>query len=122
MAESLTQATVLQALRSIQDPDLHRDNVSLGFVKDGTTSGGKVALTMERTRGEEDHLAGRVPGPLDADQAPLRGLAPEPDVGALCPRVERHRDRPAALGAGQVDVLGGVVGQRLIGLVTHIDF
>jgi len=49
MAESLTQAAVLQALRSIQDPDLHRDIVSLGFVKDVTTSDGKVALTIELT-------------------------------------------------------------------------
>ena len=49
MAESLTQAAVLQALRSIQDPDLHRDNVSLGFVKDVTTSDGKVAVTIELT-------------------------------------------------------------------------
>jgi ATP-binding protein involved in chromosome partitioning len=49
VAESLTQAAVLQALRSIQDFDLHRDNVSLGFVKDVTTSDGKVALTIELT-------------------------------------------------------------------------
>jgi len=33
MAESLTQAAVLRALRGIQDPDLHRDIVSLGFVR-----------------------------------------------------------------------------------------
>ena len=49
MAESLTQAAVLQVLRSIQDPDLHRDIVSLGFVKDVTTTDGKVAVTIELT-------------------------------------------------------------------------
>jgi hypothetical protein len=30
----------------IQDPGFHRDNVSLSFVKDVTTSDGKVALTI----------------------------------------------------------------------------
>ncbi len=46
---SLTEAEVLQALRSVVDPDLHRDIVSLGFVKsvriDGSTVEARIELT-----------------------------------------------------------------------------
>src|ERR1700746_1950232 len=40
---------VLEALKGVQDPDLHRDIVSLGFVKNLTSEGGKVAFTIELT-------------------------------------------------------------------------
>jgi len=40
---------VLDALRAIQDPDLSRDIVSLGFVKDVVIEGGRVGLTIELT-------------------------------------------------------------------------
>ena len=30
----VTEASVLEALRQVQDPDLHRDVVSLGMIKD----------------------------------------------------------------------------------------
>lgn len=40
---------VLTALRQVQDPDLHRDIVSLGFVKDLRVTGSKVAFTIELT-------------------------------------------------------------------------
>ena len=46
---SVTQDQVLNALRTVQDPDLKRDLVSLGFVKDVTIQGGRVALTIELT-------------------------------------------------------------------------
>jgi ATP-binding protein involved in chromosome partitioning len=45
----LTREDVLDALRSVQDPDLHRDIVSLGFVKELNVSGGRVAFTIELT-------------------------------------------------------------------------
>jgi ATP-binding protein involved in chromosome partitioning len=44
-----TEAAVLQALRSVQDPDLHRDIVALGFVKDLRICGGNVAFQIELT-------------------------------------------------------------------------
>ncbi len=44
-----TEADVLDALRAVQDPDLHRDIVSLGFVKDLKVSGGGVSFTIELT-------------------------------------------------------------------------
>jgi ATP-binding protein involved in chromosome partitioning len=44
-----TETAVLEALRSVQDPDLHRDIVALGFVKDLRVCGGNVAFQIELT-------------------------------------------------------------------------
>jgi len=45
----VTEADVLNALRVVQDPDLRRDIVTLGFVKAVRIDGGKVAFTVELT-------------------------------------------------------------------------
>jgi ATP-binding protein involved in chromosome partitioning len=45
----LTDAAVLDALRAVTDPDLHKDIVALGFVKDLSIDGGRVAFTIELT-------------------------------------------------------------------------
>jgi ATP-binding protein involved in chromosome partitioning len=46
---SVDQAAVLDALRAVKDPDLHRDIVALNFVKDLSIDGGRVAFTIELT-------------------------------------------------------------------------
>jgi ATP-binding protein involved in chromosome partitioning len=46
---SVDQAAVLDALRVVEDPDLHRDIVALNFVKDLRIDGGRVAFTIELT-------------------------------------------------------------------------
>ena len=46
---SITQEQILSALRTIEDPDLHKDIVSLGFVKEVKISGGEVDFTIELT-------------------------------------------------------------------------
>jgi ATP-binding protein involved in chromosome partitioning len=46
---AITQAQVLNALRSVRDPDLHRDIVALDFVKDVTIDGGAVSFKIELT-------------------------------------------------------------------------
>jgi ATP-binding protein involved in chromosome partitioning len=46
---SVDQSSVLDALRAVKDPDLHRDIVALGFVKDLGIRGGEVAFTIELT-------------------------------------------------------------------------
>jgi ATP-binding protein involved in chromosome partitioning len=46
---SVTQEQVLSALRAVQDPDLHKDIVSLGFVKEVKICGGAVDFTIELT-------------------------------------------------------------------------
>ena len=45
----VTEEQVLEALRRVQDPDLHKDIVTLGFVKDLKICGGAVAFTLELT-------------------------------------------------------------------------
>jgi len=40
---------VLDALRAVKDPDLHKDIVALGFVKQLAIQGGSVAFTIELT-------------------------------------------------------------------------
>jgi ATP-binding protein involved in chromosome partitioning len=49
MTATLDRETVLSALRAVVDPDLHKDIVTLGFVKDLAIDGGKVAFTIELT-------------------------------------------------------------------------
>jgi ATP-binding protein involved in chromosome partitioning len=43
------QASVLEALKVVRDPDLNRDIVSLGFIKDLKIDGGRVGFTIELT-------------------------------------------------------------------------
>ncbi|HEY3781772.1 MAG TPA: Mrp/NBP35 family ATP-binding protein [Fimbriimonadaceae bacterium] len=44
-----TEEKVLDALRKVQDPDLHRDIVTLGFIKNVFIEGGAVSFTVELT-------------------------------------------------------------------------
>lgn len=46
---ALSESSILEALRVVQDPDLHRDIVTLGFVKNIRISGGAVAFDVELT-------------------------------------------------------------------------
>lgn len=45
----ITQTRVLDALRAVRDPDLHRDIVTLDFVKEVRIDGTAVAVTIELT-------------------------------------------------------------------------
>jgi ATP-binding protein involved in chromosome partitioning len=45
----VAEAAVLDALRAVKDPDLHKDIVALGFVKNLKISGGEVAFIIELT-------------------------------------------------------------------------
>lgn len=46
---SVNEQDVLKALRVVQDPDLHQDIVSLGFIKNMKIDSGKVAFDIEMT-------------------------------------------------------------------------
>jgi ATP-binding protein involved in chromosome partitioning len=46
---AVTENNVLDALRSVRDPDLHRDIVALKFVKDLRIDDGQVSFTIELT-------------------------------------------------------------------------
>ena len=57
--EAVRPEDVLQALGVVQDPDLHRDIVSLGFVKNLQGAGGAVSFDIELTTPAcpvKDHL------------------------------------------------------------------
>lgn len=45
----ITIEAVIEALRHVDDPDLHKDIVTLGMVKDLTVAGNKVSFTVELT-------------------------------------------------------------------------
>jgi ATP-binding protein involved in chromosome partitioning len=49
MSTAVTEIAVLDALRSVKDPDLHRDIVTLKFIKNLRIDGGRVAFTIELT-------------------------------------------------------------------------
>lgn len=46
---AITEASILSALSNVDDPDLHKDIVSLGMVKDIVIEGLKVRFTVELT-------------------------------------------------------------------------
>jgi ATP-binding protein involved in chromosome partitioning len=90
---SLNEAGVLEALRSVTDPDLHRDIVSLGFVKDLRVDHDRVAFTIELTtpacpvkdqmRDQARAAVLRVPGVRDVEiqmTSQVRSIA-SPDAG-----------------------------------------
>ena len=45
----ITKEAVLAALGNVDDPDLHKDIVTLGMVKNLSVEGNKVAFTVELT-------------------------------------------------------------------------
>jgi ATP-binding protein involved in chromosome partitioning len=73
------QTSVLEALKIVRDPDLNRDIVSLGFIKNLTIDGGRVAFTIELTtpacpvkdqmRDQARAAVMRVPGVASVDVA-----------------------------------------------------
>src|SRR5579862_3887042 len=46
---SPSESSVLDALRAVRDPDLHKDIVALGFVKNLRIDGGRVSFVIELT-------------------------------------------------------------------------
>ena len=77
MKTSVSEAQVLDALRNVIDPDLGKDIVSLGFVKNVSIANGRVALTIELTtpacpvkdelREQSRQLVASLPGATDVD-------------------------------------------------------
>jgi ATP-binding protein involved in chromosome partitioning len=102
------EAAVLEALRVVRDPDLHKDIVSLGFVKNLSVQGDRVAFTIELTtpacpvkdqmRDQARAAVLEIPGvasvdvtmtadvravvPADAGRAPIEGVKNIIAVGA----------------------------------------
>jgi ATP-binding protein involved in chromosome partitioning len=109
---AIAEASVLEALKAVKDPDLHRDIVSLGFIKNLRIDGGRVAFAIELTtpacpvkdqmRDQARAVVGALPGVTAVDvemTAQVRAAAP--DMGrAAVPGVKNV----IAVGAGK----GGV--------------
>lgn len=47
--DAVNKEAVLEALKKVQDPEIHRDIISLGMVKNLEVTNGKVAFTVELT-------------------------------------------------------------------------
>ncbi|MCS6924133.1 MAG: Mrp/NBP35 family ATP-binding protein, partial [Fimbriimonadales bacterium] len=89
---TVTREQVLEALRNIVDPDLHRDIVSLGFVKDVVICDGAVKAVIELTtpacpvkdqmKAEAERLIAQIPGVTAVNvemTAQVRGRAIAPE-------------------------------------------
>jgi ATP-binding protein involved in chromosome partitioning len=86
----LTEQLILDALRKIQDPDLHKDIVTLGFIKDLKIEGGNVSFRIvlttpacpvkEEMEGAAKELVSGLPGvqsvsvKMDAEVPKGRGI------------------------------------------------
>src|SRR5690606_30241348 len=98
MAAPVTTEHVLDALRPVQDPDLHRDIVSLGFVKNLAINGGAVRFDVELTTpacpAKEDlkrqceHMVAALPGVTAVDVT----MTAQPARAAGGKRTELLRD------------------------------
>lgn len=86
----VTEESVLNALRQIKDPDLHKDIVTLGFIKDLKIEGGDVSFRIvlttpacpvkDQMEGAAREIVGALPGvasvnvKMDAEVPKGRGL------------------------------------------------
>lgn len=98
--EAITQEQILQVLSRVQDPELHRDIVSLGMVKNLAISGGKVNFTVELTT-----PACPLRETIEADCK--KALAAVPGITGLEINFSAQV-RGSKAGAGQTDLLPSV--------------
>jgi len=92
----IKESTILDALRQIKDPDLHKDIVTLGFIKDLKLDGGKVSFRIVLTtpacpvrdemKNAAQELVSAIPGvqsvsiTMDAEVPKGRGLSDKVSV------------------------------------------
>ncbi len=89
-----TEAAVLDALRQVIDPDLHKDIVTLGFVTRTEIDGGRVAVTINLTTPAcpvKDQLRDQARGLLEA----LPGVTDvEVEMTAVAPPEQKRPELP----------------------------
>ncbi len=99
MTEQVTESAALDALRKIQDPDLHKDIVALGFIKDLVINGGEVSFRIvlttpacpvkEQMREAAEEHVGALPGvtkvtvTMDAEVPQGRGFGEKPQLPGI---------------------------------------
>src|SRR3954452_8294741 len=74
MPDTLTETTVIDALRHVEDPELHRDIVSLNMVRDLAISGDTVSMTLMLTT-PACPLTGPFKGAVEQALLAIRGFA-----------------------------------------------
>ena len=112
---AVTAEQILTALRTVEDPDLRRDLVSLGFIKQLRIDGGRVAFAIELTtpacpvrdvmKEQARAAVAAIPGVSQVDitmtsQVRSSMAAPHGGVGGLTPTVKNII--PVASGKGGV--------------------
>ncbi len=113
---SITKDRILEALRVVRDPDLHKDIVSLGFVTDVAISGNDVSVTIELTTPAcpvRDELK------TAAAQA-IRQSVPEAGAVnvAMTSRVTQHGQRKAEVLPGVKNTIAVASGKGGVGKST----
>ena len=93
---AVTNDAVLEALKKVQDPEIHRDIVSLGMVKNLAVTDGKVAFTVELTT-PACPLKDKIEEDCRKALAPIGVSSFEISFGAQV--------RGSKVGAGQTDLL-----------------
>lgn len=98
-APDVTQQMVLDALGTVQEPELHRDLVSLGMIRDVTTCNGAVKFTLVLTT-MACPLKGRIQDEAKAAVMSIPGV--EQVNIELTSDTPRHVSRPQGTMVGQV--------------------
>src|SRR5262245_19769698 len=109
----VNEADILEALKAVKDPDLHRDIVNLGFVKNVRIDGDRVSFSIELTtpacpvkdqmRDQARDIVERLPGVshVDVEMTAQVRSASSPEAGRAAPEGVKNI---IAVGAGK----GGV--------------
>src|SRR5215510_7059782 len=109
---ALTQAAILDALRSVQDPDQKRDIVALGLVQDLEVREGEVHFTLA--------FAGQSPATKVAvHSAATRAVGSLPGVSKVQARMGGAGRPPAARQGGHGHAHGPAPAADLIPDVKH---
>jgi ATP-binding protein involved in chromosome partitioning len=95
----VTEQLILDGLRQIQDPDLHKDIVTLGFIKDLKIDGGRVSFRIVLTT-----PACPVKAEMESAAREIVGALP----GVLSVSVTMDADVPKGRGLGEKIAVEGV--------------
>jgi len=89
---------ILGALRAVQDPDLHKDVVTLGFVRDLRVEGGRVSFGLELTtpacpvkdelKAQAERVVRALPGVTEVDVSLSAAVRAPRAPGAVLPGVK----------------------------------
>ncbi|MCH7759926.1 P-loop NTPase [candidate division TA06 bacterium] len=112
-----TQDAILNALKQVKDPDLGRDIVSLGFVKEVKASGENISLTIELT-------TPACPVREQMKEEARRAVLSLPGIQnveiQMTSRVRATQSESASLAEGQAGKTGSAGGVNLVPQVKNI--